>query len=138
MATPHDDLLELIGVLAHRWHQAADRGFARLGLNHTEARLLRVLAAEREATTQDVLSRRIAVDRSNAGRAFKRLEQEGYVTRSKAGADARTNLVEITDAGRKAAREVARLRRELTGTFFGDLDEAGAATAVDLLRKAMG
>lgn len=137
MAASHDELLELIGVLARRWHQAAERGYGALGLNHTEARLLAMLAGEREATTQDVLSRRISVDRSNAGRAFKRLEREGYVTRSKAGADARTNLVEITPEGRRAAREVARLRRELAGSFFGDLGAEDAATAAGLLRNAL-
>ncbi|MEJ7787147.1 MAG: MarR family transcriptional regulator [Solirubrobacteraceae bacterium] len=48
-----------------------------MGLNHTEARLLRMLDEEGGAATQDALSRRLAVDRSNAGRAFKRLEQAG-------------------------------------------------------------
>ena len=138
MATPpHRDLFELIGVLARRRYQAADRSFAALGLNHTEARLLAMLAGEAGAPTQDALSRRLTVDRSNAGRAFKRLEQEGYVRRRKAAADNRTNLVDITPEGREAAAEVERLRDEMARTFFGELTAADARAAAALLRKAL-
>jgi DNA-binding MarR family transcriptional regulator len=129
--------LDLIGVLARRRHQAADRSYASLGLNHTEGRLLTMLADEAGATTQDALSRRLFVDRSNAGRGFKRLEQAGYVARRKDDADNRTNLVDITPEGREAAAEVNRLRGEMARTFFGDLTEADAATIVTLLRKAL-
>jgi DNA-binding MarR family transcriptional regulator len=132
-----DELFELIGVLARRRYQAAERSYAPLGLNHTEARLLTMLAAEGGATTQDELSRRLFVDRSNAGRGFKRLEQAGYIGRRKAEADNRTNLVDITAKGREAAAEVNRLRGEMARTFFGDLTEADAATIATLLRKAL-
>ncbi len=132
----HDELFDLIGVLARRRHHAAERGFAALGLNHTEARLLAMLVGEPGPTAQEALSRRISVDRSNIGRAFKRLEQAGYVTRRRDEADSRTNLVDITPAGREAAAEVNRLRSELASSFFGGLSKAEAATIVKLLRKA--
>ena len=131
------ELFELIGALARRRYQAAERSYASLALNHTEARLLTMLEDERGAATQDALSRRIFVDRSNAGRAFKRLEQAGYIGRRKDDADNRTNLVDITPKGREAAAEVNRLRDEMAQTFFGDLTEADAATVATLLRKAL-
>jgi DNA-binding MarR family transcriptional regulator len=131
------DLFASIGALARRRHQAGERSYASLGLNHTEARLLAMLADESGAATQDALSRRLFVDRSNAGRAFKRLEQAGYVDRRKDDADNRTNLVDITPKGREAAAEVNRLSNEMARTFFGDLTEADAATIVKLLRKAL-
>jgi DNA-binding MarR family transcriptional regulator len=96
-----------------------------------------MLDNEAGAATQDALSRRLFVDRSNAGRAFKRLEQAGYVGRRKDDADNRTNLVDITPKGREAAAEVNRLSNEMARTFFGDLTEADAATIVTLLRKAL-
>jgi len=135
--SPRLELFELIGALARRRYQAAERCYASLGLNHTEARLLKMLDNEGGAATQDALSRRIFVDRSNAGRAFKRLEQSGYVGRRKDDADNRTNLVDITTKGREAAAEVNRLSNEMARTFFGDLTEADAATIVTLLRKAL-
>ena len=135
--SPRIELFELIGALARRRYQAAERCYASLGLNHTEARLLKMLDNEGGAATQDALSRRIFVDRSNAGRAFKRLEQSGYAGRRKDDADNRTNLVDITTKGREAAAEVDRLSNEMARTFFGDLTEADAATIVTLLRKAL-
>jgi DNA-binding MarR family transcriptional regulator len=134
--SPHLDLFDLIGVLARRRYQTAERSYAALGLNHTEGRLLKILDEEGGAATQDALSRRLSVDRSNAGRAFKRLEQAGYVGRRKDDADSRTNLVDITAKGRKAAAEITRLGDEMARSFFGDLSEAGAAKVVRLLRKA--
>jgi DNA-binding MarR family transcriptional regulator len=131
------DLFAVIGALARRRYQAAERSYASLGLNHTEARLLRMLDDEGGEATQDALSRRLFVDRSNAGRAFKRLEQAGYVGRRKDDADNRTNLVEITPKGREGAAEVKRLSDEMARTFFGDLTEADAATVATLLRKAL-
>jgi DNA-binding MarR family transcriptional regulator len=133
----HDELFQLIGVLARKRHRAAERGYAALGLNHTEARLLTILAGEGGTSTQEALSRQMTVDRSNAGRAFKRLEQEGHVTRRRSDSDARTNFVDITERGREAAAEVARLRDALAATFFGDLTEAEAAKVVKLLRMAL-
>ena len=135
--SPRIELFEVIGALARRRYQAAERAYAPLGLNHTEARLLTMLAGEGGAATQDALSRRLHVDRSNAGRAFKRLEQTGYVARRKDEADNRTNIVDITPKGREAAAEVRRLGDEMAGTFFGDLTPADAATVVELLRKAL-
>ncbi|MDX6728962.1 MAG: hypothetical protein QOK49_3767 [Baekduia sp.] len=135
--SPRLDLFELIGVLARRRYQTAERSYATLGLNHTEARLLTMLDNEAGSPTQDALSSRLFVDRSNAGRAFKRLEQAGYVGRRKDDADNRTNLVDITPKGRKAAAEVRRRSDEMARTFFGDLTEADAATIVTLLQKAL-
>ena len=108
---PRIELFELIGALARRRYQAAERSYAPLGLNHTEARLLTMLAGEGGAATQDALSRRLFVDRSNAGRAFKRLEQAGYVGRRKDDADNRTNLVDITAEGPRGRRRGQPARR---------------------------
>ena len=135
--SPRQDLFEVIGALARRRYQTAERSYASLGLNHTEGRLLKLLDSENGAATQDALSRQLHVDRSNAGRAFKRLEQAGYVSRRKDDADSRTNLVDITVKGRKAAAEVNRLGDEMARTFFGELTDADAARVVTLLRKAL-
>ena len=75
-------LFDLIGGLARRRFQTAERYFSTLGLNHTEARLLNLLDRENGAATQDALSNMLFVDRSNAGRALKSLEHEGYIERN--------------------------------------------------------
>jgi DNA-binding MarR family transcriptional regulator len=130
------ELFELIGVLARQRFQAAERAFAPIGLNHTEARLLTILDLESGEATQDALSTSLAVDRSNAGRALSRLEQRGYIARHRDDTDSRTNLVRLTAEGAAAVVEVAKLRREVASDFFSDLTEADAGAIADLLRKA--
>jgi DNA-binding MarR family transcriptional regulator len=130
-------LFDLIGELARRRYQAAERYFSALGLNHTEARLLTLLRQEDGVAAQDALSNRLSVDRSNAGRALQRLERDRYVLRRKDDADRRANLVQITPKGRKAVVEISRLRKRMAQSFFGDLKEDEAGAIVDLLRKAL-
>ncbi|MBI2687352.1 MAG: MarR family transcriptional regulator [Acidobacteria bacterium] len=127
----------MIGELARRRYQTAERYFSALGLNHTEARLLTLLRKEDGVASQDALSNRLSVDRSNAGRALQRLEQDGYILRRKDDADKRANLVRITPKGRKAVVEISRLRKKMAQSFFGDLKEDEAGAIVDLLRKAL-
>jgi len=129
-------LFDLVGVLARRRYQAAERYFSTLGLNHTEARLLTLLHQENGAATQDALSNMLFVDRSNAGRALKSLERERYIERRKDDTDKRTNLVQMTAKGRTAVAELSKLRTKMIQGFFGDLTEEEAGEIIGLLRKA--
>jgi DNA-binding MarR family transcriptional regulator len=130
-------LFDLIGVLARRRYQAAEQNFSALGLNHTEARLLTVLQQETGIATQDALSNRLLVDRSNAGRGLKRLEQRGYVERSENEGNKKTKLVQITAKGRQAVVEISKLRKKMAQNFFGDLKEDEAGAIAELLQKAL-
>ena len=130
-------LFDLIGELARRRYRAAERGFAALGLNHTEARLLTLLGQQGGTATQDALSDLLFVDRSNAGRALRHLELAGQIERRKDGADRRTNLVQITALGHATVAEIARIRGEMARGFFGALTEDEAGAAIALLSKAL-
>ncbi len=129
-------LFDLIGVLARRRYQTAERYFSTLGFNHTEARLLTLLRQERGMATQDALSNMLNVDRSNAGRALKSLEQRGYIERCKHETDKRTNVVRMTAKGTGAVTDIAKLKTKMVEGFFGNLTEAEAGEIVGLLRKA--
>lgn len=130
-------LFDLIGALARRRYQTAERSFAALGLNHTQARLITLLEQQNGEATQDALSNMLFLDRSNAGRALKGLELGGYVARRKDEADGRTRFVKMTAKGRKAAAEIARLRKEMARSFFGELTEQQAGDIADHLHKAI-
>lgn len=130
-------LFDLIGELARRRYQTAERCFSALGLNHTEARLLTLLLREGGVAAQDALSNQLFVDRSNAVRALQRLEQGGYILRRKDDVDKRANLVEMTPMGRKVVSEISKLRKKMAVSFFGDLKEDEAGVIVDLLKKAL-
>jgi DNA-binding MarR family transcriptional regulator len=130
-------LFDLIGVLARRRYQTAERYFSALGLNHTEARLLTLLQKENGEATQDALSNMLFVDRSNSGRALKSLEQGGYIDRRKDSADKRTNLVRITAKGRTAVTRISELKREIAQSLFAGLTDDEAGQVIELLGKTL-
>jgi DNA-binding MarR family transcriptional regulator len=126
-------LFDLVGVLARRRYQTAERYFSAIGLNHTEARLLTLLHQQGGTATQDALSNMLFLDRSNAGRAMKRLEHDGYVERCKHDADKRTNLVQMTANGRAAVAQIATLKSKMARDLFGDLADEEAGQILGLL-----
>ena len=130
-------LFDLIGVLARRRYKTAEQNFSALGLHHTEARLLTLLHQENGVATQDALSNRLFVDRSNAGRGLKSLEQGGYIKRSENEGNKKTKLVQITEKGRRAVVEISKLREKMAQSFFGDLREDDAGAIAELLQTAL-
>lgn len=131
-------LFDMIGTLAARRLVTAERCFARIGLNHTEARLLSLLHEAGGQATQDELSSRLLVDRSNAGRALKRLEAKDYVARQKSDADGRSNTVRMMQEGAGKVLEIAEMKSVIAESIFGQLGEEEAAAASQLLAKAVG
>jgi DNA-binding MarR family transcriptional regulator len=130
-------LFDMIGVLARRRYQTSERFFDALGLNHTEARLLTLLRDRGGAAAQDELSENLHVDRTNAGRALKRLVADGYASSHKADADKRANFIRLTAKGREAALEIGKLKKKIAQSFFRDLSEREAETVASLLSKAL-
>lgn len=130
-------LFDLIGVLARHRYQTAEDHFSKLGIIHTEARLLRLLSLQGGTASQDVLSGMLFVDRSNAGRALKTLETKGYVTRIKDTTDRRAYQVHITEKGEKMVVEITKIGDEMAHTLFGRLTNDEAGIIVSLLEKAM-
>lgn len=133
----YQKLFDLIGVLARRRYKAAEQSFSGMGLNHTEARLLTLLQQKKGTTTQDALSNMLFVDRSNAGRGLKRLEQRGYIKRDENEGNKKTKLVQITAKGSEAVVEISKLRKKMAQSFFGDLKKDEAGAVVKLLQKAL-
>lgn len=130
-------LFEIIGVLARRRFQTAERHFSTLGLNHTEARLLILLVESGGASAQDALSNQLYIDRTNAGRALKRLEQGGYITRGKDETDKRANKVTITPVGREAVKDIAALRQAIAEEVLVGLSTQDLDNVADRLMKTL-
>lgn len=131
-------LFELVGELSRRRYQIGERAFAKFGLNHTESRILSLLIGQSEAPTQDALSSQLTVDRSNAGRAMKGLEQRGFIARKKDIGDGRTNVVQLTDAGREVAHQIAQMRTGMAQELFPQLTDAQADALILQLEQAIG
>ena len=126
-------LFDLIGTLARERYVMAERHFARLGLNHSEARLLNLLYREGGTASQETLSGKVYIDRSNVGRALKSLEDRRFILRVKDVSDKRSNVVSITDEGERMVVEIQKVGQVMAESFFGDLSQDQAAEVVRLL-----
>lgn len=133
---PYHSLLDLVGTLARKRFTMAERYFARLGLNHTEARMLNLLSRAGGTATQETLANQVFIDRSNVGRALKALEDGQYVLRCKDPSDKRSNVVTITPKGEELVVEIQKIGLEMAQSFFGDLSETDAQEIVRLLSPA--
>lgn len=130
-----ETLFELIGDLARKRYQEAEKNFAPIGLNHSEARLLSLLQKSGGRSTQEILSSQLSIDRSNAGRALNKLEKNGYVTREESLKDRRTRLVLMTKLGMETVVEIQKIRKQIIEDLFSGLSEAEAHEAALILQK---
>lgn len=133
-----NELFELIGVLCQRRYQAAEKHFSALGLNHTEARLLRLLDRSQGEARQDALSNAVFVDRSNVGRALNGLEKKELVKRSTSQSDKRARNVRLTAKGKQTVTKLSKARAQIVEGFFGGLSDEDAGAVAAILRNALG
>lgn len=130
---PYVALFELLGELARARYSLAEQGYAPLGLNHTEARVVHLLS--QAAIAQDQLSARFMVDRSNVGRAVKSLEQQGLVVRQANPADKRTSLLALSASGQQLALQLGGTKQQIMAQFFQGLEPDEASVVYGLLKK---
>jgi DNA-binding MarR family transcriptional regulator len=130
-------LFDMVGKLARRRHRLAEAAFRPLGLTHTEARLLTLLAEEGGSASQESLSRKVTIDRTNVGRSLQGLEQNGLIARSQSESDKRARLVVLSAKGKEAAEEIGLIRNEMAATFFGRLTDEEAERILEILERAM-
>ncbi|WP_156823362.1 MarR family winged helix-turn-helix transcriptional regulator [Woodsholea maritima] len=130
-------LFDAIIVLARQRYHLAEKAFGTIGLNHSEARVLKRLSERGGEATQDTLSADLVIDRSNTGRALKRLESAGLITRRKDEGDKRTNWVALTAQGEDKLAAIAGVRQDMIKQVFKDLSEDDAATIMTLLGPSL-
>ncbi len=129
-------LFDHVGQLARQRYLLAERRLASLAMTHTEARLLSLLN-ENDHCRQETLAAKIIIDRSNVGRALKRLEQQDYLARKKDPQDKRSYLINITTKGRQQAARIAEIRKTMAKELFADLPKKELNTIVEILNNRM-
>jgi DNA-binding MarR family transcriptional regulator len=81
------------------------------------------------------LAERLSCVKSNVTQLMGRLEADGLVARTAGPGDRRSRLAVITDAGRRAFEQGARLREEAERELFGVLSEEEAAQLAGIIEK---
>jgi DNA-binding MarR family transcriptional regulator/GNAT superfamily N-acetyltransferase len=112
---------------------ALDEGLVRSPYSLTEARVIFELA-QRDATEVVALRRELGLDPGYLSRILARFEADGLVSRQTSGADARRQVIVLTEAGRAAYARLDRASAEQIERLVDGLPAEGQ----DRLLAAMG
>nr|WP_246214165.1 MarR family winged helix-turn-helix transcriptional regulator [Kitasatospora viridis] len=127
-----DSTSHAIARVARLHRAAAERLLRRAGL-HAGQELLMMLLWERGALPQGELIEQLGLDASTVTRMVQRLEQAGFVRRSRSSADRRAVIVEPTAAARALREQVGELWQELERLTLAGLAPEECAELVRLL-----
>jgi len=131
------ELFELIGVLGRKRYMFAAPYLVSSGFSPTEARLLTLIINHGGPISQDELSSKIHLDRTNVGRGLKKLEQQGYVTRLRDEKDRRANFVTATPNAKKEASKIHKIRIQAADDFLGHLNSADVNSLTNSIKKVL-
>jgi DNA-binding MarR family transcriptional regulator len=111
-----------------------DEALAPLGISHGEHTVLLAIDAG-EPESQQQMGGRLGVDRTTMVARIDGLEAKGLVERRPDEADRRRNVVELTDAGRKALRRATAASDKAEARLLAGLDDGEAVQLRSLLRR---
>jgi DNA-binding MarR family transcriptional regulator/GNAT superfamily N-acetyltransferase len=106
----------------------------------TEARVLFELAHRDDVAVAE-LRRDLDLDAGYLSRILSGFTDSGFVAKEKSEADARRQMVRLTDDGRRAFDELDRLQADAIATMLAPLDEGQRAelvTSMGRIRRALG
>lgn len=111
----HEALLSVV-LTASMLHKLAERFFVKFDVTDTQFNILMTLNdSGYEGLTQQELSEKLVVHKSNVTGLVDRLEKLGYVTRQVNAEDRRCNYIVLTAKGKK-------LIRKAEAPYFAEVD----------------
>ncbi|TCG02177.1 MarR family transcriptional regulator [Paraburkholderia strydomiana] len=114
--------------------ERTDRAVKPLGLTAQQIGVILMLAAGR-ANTPFELSRVMSYDSGSMTRLLDRLENKGFVSRTRSNADRRMIKLELTPRGHDAARQLPDIGAAVLNEQLRGFSAADLATLIDLLGR---
>jgi len=113
------DIHEYFESINKKIKHIVEMELAGTGIGHSEGRVLyHLFGSGKEGVSQEAICQSvIGLDRSNVGRALKKLENRGYVIRKREIDDARAYRVFLSDKGRELEHKIKLIRANIRQTF---------------------
>lgn len=135
---PSFDFTQAPGHLIRRAHQTSIALFARetMGFDVTAVQfaIMQVLL-EKPGTDQVTVAQQVALDAATSGAVIGRLEARGWLRREADAVDKRRKLMWLTDAGRKAAKQMTKPVQKVQDKLLASLSQDEQLLLVALLKK---
>ncbi len=129
-----DDFFIFFRSILKKWMKIVEKELFLFDIGHAEARLLMNLYSM-DGCSQDELASKVEVDRSNVGRALKKLEKIGYIEREKSKEDGRSYRVFVTKKSLKIKEEMFEVKENLKKTVTMDMTDKEVDMFSKLLEK---
>ena len=98
--SPHTKAVRLFIRVMRRHHACMERRIGDLGIHHSQHRMLMQLVKSQESPpSQKELAEAMGISPAAVTASLKKLEKEGYVSRSMTDEDNRRNEIRITEEG---------------------------------------
>jgi DNA-binding MarR family transcriptional regulator len=127
-------MFSLLGA-ASSVHDFVESKLSAVGLSIPRLAALQRLVEAGDSLPLGQLAERLACVKSNVTQLVDRLEADGLVARAPDPSDKRSRLAVITDAGRKARQEGARVQHEVEEQLFATLSEDDSTRLAEIIAK---
>jgi DNA-binding MarR family transcriptional regulator len=127
-------MFSLLGA-ASSVHDFVESKLSTVGLSIPRLAALQRLVEAGDSLPLGQLAERLACVKSNVTQLVDRLEADGLVARAPDPNDKRSRLAVITDAGRKARQEGARVQWEVEEQLFATLSEDDSTRLAEIIAK---
>lgn len=121
--------------VSHMHHSAIEGRVSKLGFHHTQHRTLMHLARHEHIPSQRELADELGVSPAAVATTLKRLEKDGYISRTATQGDNRCNEIRITEAGRAVIEESRAIFDTVDQLMFEGLTEEELSTLSSLLSR---
>ena len=133
--TPEGRAIHLFVCVAHMHHAAIEGKVSKLGFHHSQHRMLMHLARYEHIPSQKELADAMGISPAAVTTTLKRLEKEGYITRSVTDADNRRNEIRITESGIAAVSESRAIFDVVDSRMFKGISEAELCAFTNVLER---
>jgi len=130
---------ETFGLLLHgtarAWRQKLDERLRPMGLSQAKWRTLLHLSLAPDALTQAEIAARLGIEEPTAVSLLRRLEKEGWITRTNSTYDRRCKMVLL---GRRAQRVIAQINataEKLRHELLAGIPESDLQTSMRVLAR---
>jgi len=112
-----------------------DKEILQFGIGHAEMRILMIVFSLGDSLSQEYITSKLEVDRSNVGRSLKKLEKLEYIQRSRDINDKRSFLVELTEKGRDLEKPLRAIKKRIEKTVSCNITADESRELLKLLYK---
>lgn len=134
--SPYMNAARMLIRVTRRHHACVERQIGDMGIHHSQHRTLMQLARRQEdIPSQKELAEIMGVSPAAVTTILKKMEREGYVSRSVTDEDNRRNEIHITEKGIAKINENHGIFEALDRSMFEGFSEEELATLISLMNR---